>query len=192
MKPALSFVLLLAAMSAAAALQAAQPDPKSDAATKTDPYTRTETTTLRAKIESIDPASRTVAVRNREGNLVNLTAGPEFEHFDRLKVGDEVTLRYIESVALQIHRRDQPDGTAGSRGQTIRGAEAGPAGTRTRQVTKTVTIDAVDPDAEFITFTDQSGRRQSLHPENRDLLKDLHPGDRVDITYTTALLLSVE
>jgi len=182
MKATLSFATCFLAGFLATFLLAADPDP----------YTRTETTTIHTTVEAIDRDARTVTVRDRAGQPVTLSAGPDVERFDDLKVGDEVTFRYIESVALQIHRLDQPGSTSGSRGQAFRGSTELPEGAGTRRITKTVTIEKVDPDAEFITFTTEDGRRQSVHPDNRSLLKDLHRGDRVEITYTTAMLLSID
>ena len=182
MKP----ILCVAAALVALPLLAADPH-----AAEPNLVDKTETKTVHTTIESIDRGARTVTLRDADGRPLTVVAGLDLKHFDELRVGDDVTVKYVEALAIGVHRKDEP-AASGSRGQTFHGTGEKPAGARTKQKTETVTIDAVDPDAQFVTFTTDDGRRQSLHTDNPAILKGLHPGDQVDITWTTATIVSVD
>src|SRR5262245_42472741 len=96
--------LLLAASLVALPLHAAQPDTKDDAHRKS---VKSETTTVKTTVESIDHTNRTVTLKDKDGSLVTLYASPQVQGFDDLNVGDKVTFRYTEAVALQIHKADE-------------------------------------------------------------------------------------
>ena len=53
-----------------------------------------------ADVMGIDKADRIVTLVGRSGNTVDIEAGDEVRNFDRIKVGDKVTVTYYESVAL--------------------------------------------------------------------------------------------
>jgi hypothetical protein len=67
-----------------------------------------------------------------------------------------------------------------------------PGGTAATQRTITATITAIDPSAPSITFKGPNDWTYSLQVQDRDVLKKVKVGDRVDITWTEALLISVE
>jgi hypothetical protein len=157
------------------------------------PITKTDSVTVKTTIEAIDHAARTVTLKDKDGNYETLSAGPEIKRFDELKVGDEVTFKYIESVAVRIRKPGEPVATA-SNGEPaiVRGATAKPSGTMTQQVTATVMVKAVDPKGKAITFAGEDGHSVSVRVDDQKLVKNVHPGDKVEVTYTSALLISVE
>lgn len=61
-----------------------------------------EAVTLTAKVVGIDRADRTVILLGPRGNVVEIEAGEEVRNFDQVKVGDDVTITYYESVALYV------------------------------------------------------------------------------------------
>jgi len=67
-----------------------------------------------------------------------------------------------------------------------------PGGTAATQRTITATITAIDPSAPSITFKGPNDWTYSSRVQDRDVLKKVKVGDRVDITWTEALLISVE
>jgi len=150
-----------------------------------------DTTTITTTVEAIDHDAHTVTLRDRQGREVMLYASPDLAALDRVEVGDEITLRYALPVALAIHKVDQP-ATSGSRGQTFRGSPLPPYGVDAARVTERVTIEDVDPAEDAITFTTEDGFTMTVQAENGSLLRDLHRGEPVEITYTAPWLVSVE
>jgi len=57
---------------------------------------------ITARVEGIDYANRTVAVRGPLGGLRRFSVGPEVQRFDNVQVGDTIVLRYTEALGLRM------------------------------------------------------------------------------------------
>ena len=55
-------------------------------------------------IVAIDQTNRIVTLKDKDGYVDSLYAGPEVKRFNELKVGDAVTFRYYESVVYRIQK----------------------------------------------------------------------------------------
>jgi len=156
------------------------------------PVTMGEAVTETFTIEAIDQTSRLVTLKDRDGFTETVYAGSEVKRFDALKVGDKVTFRYYESVVMAVRKPGQapaaPAGTAG----VIRSEGPKPGGTVSQQVATTVTIEAIDMKVPSVTIRTEDGRRMSMKVENKKNLEGLKVGDKVEITYTQALAISVQ
>lgn len=143
-------------------------------------------------IEAIDYKARLVTLKDSEGTSETVYAGPEIQRFDALKVGDKVTFRYYESVVYQIRKPGtqaaKPSETAG----IVRSEGAKPGGTVSQQKTATVTVDAVDMTVPSVSIRTDDGRKMSFRVDNKKNLEGVKAGDRVEITYTQALAISVK
>jgi Cu/Ag efflux protein CusF len=156
------------------------------------PVTHTEATELTTKIEAIDKTARLVTLKDKDGEMETIHCGPEVKRFDELKVGDTVTFRYYESVAYSIRKPGQPSGLPAQTGPAItRSKGARPGGTVAQQETATVTIKTIDPKVPSVTVLTEDGRTVSLKVEDKKNLTDVKVGDKVEITYTEALMISV-
>jgi Cu/Ag efflux protein CusF len=157
------------------------------------PVTKSASITHKAKIEAIDHDDRTITLKDKDGKLEVLHAGPEIKRFDELKVGDEVTFKYTESVAVRLRKPGDPV-VASSSGEPaiVRGTGAKPSGSITQQETATVLIKAVDTKTPAVTVQSEDGRTMSLKVEDKGLLKDVKVGDKMEVTYTIALLIDVK
>ena len=70
--------------------------------------------------------------------------------------------------------------------------EGRPSGTAAVQQTITATITAIDQTVPSITFSGPRGWTYSSRVEDKAALAKVKVGDRVDITWTSAVLLSLE
>ena len=157
------------------------------------PVTKGEVITVKTTIEAIDHEARTVTLMDRNGTYETVYAGPEIKRFDELKVGDKVTFTYSESVAIRIRKPGEPVPAATTSEPVItQGTSARPSGSKTQQMTAAVTIEDVNPKEKSITYAGEDGRSINLRVEDKKMLKNLHPGDKVEVTYTNALLINVE
>jgi hypothetical protein len=148
---------------------------------------RTETGT----IEAIEASSRTVTIKKADGTYVTTVAGPEVKRFDELKVGDKITARYYESLVIRVKRPGEPE--VDSKVKATTGSEqALPGGTKTKQRTITATITAIDPNTPSITFTGPNGYKYTSKVQDTEALAKVKVGDKVDIVWTEALLVSLE
>jgi hypothetical protein len=157
------------------------------------PVTQTDAVELTTKIEAIDKTARLVTLKDKEGDTETIYCGPEVKRFDELKVGDTVTFRYQESVAYAIRKPGQPSGLKAAAGPSVtRGTGPRPGGTLARQETATVTIKAIDAKVPSITVLTEDGRTVSFRVEDTKNLKDVKVGDKVEVTYTEAIMISVK
>jgi Cu/Ag efflux protein CusF len=157
------------------------------------PVTQTEAIELTTKIEAIDKTARLVTLKGEDGELETIKCGPEVKRFDELKVGDTVTFRYYESIAYAIRKPGQPSGLPAETGPTIsRGQGPKPGGTVSQQETATVTVKAIDAKVPSVTVLTADGRTVSFKVEDKNNLKDVKVGDKVEVTYTEAVMISVQ
>ena len=156
------------------------------------PAVRSATLTVKTTIEAIDHTARTVTFKDKDGYVETVHVGPEVKRFDELKVGDTVTFSYSVSIVVKLQKPGEP-GAATSTEPTIeRGTGARPEGKITQQETATVLIKSIDPKVPAVTVETGDGSVLSFQVADKNLLKNVKAGDRVDITYTEALMISVQ
>ena len=157
------------------------------------PVTQTEAIELTTKIEAIDKTARLVTLKDKDGATETIYCGPEVKRFDELKVGDTVTFRYYESIAYAIRKPGQPSSLPAQTGPSVTRSEGPkPGGTIAKQETATVTVKAIDEKVPSITVVTEDARTVSLKVEDKKNLKDVKVGDKVELTYTEAVMISVK
>jgi hypothetical protein len=142
-------------------------------------------------IESIEASTRTVTIKKADGTFVTTVAGPDIKRFDELKVGDKVNARYYENLVVRLKQPGEPDVDTGVKATT--GSEqALPGGTKAKQRTITATITAIDPNMPSVTFTGPNGWKYTSKVQDPAALAKVKVGDKVDIVWTEALLVSLD
>ena len=157
------------------------------------PVTQADAIELTTKIEAIDKTARLVTLKDKDGEVETIYCGPEVKRFDELKVGDTVTFRYYESIAYAIRKPGQPSSLPAQTGPSVTRSEGPkPGGTIAKQETATVTVKAIDEKVPSITVVTEDERTVSLKVEDKKNLKDVKVGDKVEVTYTEAVMISVK
>jgi len=155
------------------------------------PVSKAEVVTETATIVAIDSTNRVITLKTQDGLTDTIVAGPEVKRFAELKVGDKVTFRYYESIVYAIQqpgaKPPAPEAAA-----LVRGAGPKPGGTLSEQMTAIVTIKAIDIAIPSVTLTTADGSTMSFKVEEKKNLTGVKVGDKVQITYTRALAISVE
>jgi len=150
-----------------------------------------ETLTEIATITKVDAAKRYVVLRGDDGSEIGAFAPPEFKRFNELRAGDRVTFTYYESTVFRVRPAHGARPAVSEEVAATESAAAQPDATFSHQSTQTVTVEAVDRDAPSITVVTADRRVVSRKVEDRSLLEGIKHGDRIDITYTEALLANV-
>jgi Cu/Ag efflux protein CusF len=145
-----------------------------------------------ATIQAIDSSARTVTLKDKNGQEDVYALGPEVKRFSELKVGDTVNTTYYESVVLQIRKAGGTPGATSTSGAVTPGSGANPGGTMAVQEKMTVTVKSIDPELPSITVTTPDGRTVTRRVEDKKNLEGVSPGDLVDVTYTRAVLMSID
>jgi Cu/Ag efflux protein CusF len=143
-----------------------------------------------AVIVAIDSAARLVTLKAEDGTLDTVYCGPDVKRFDELKVGDKVTFRYHESMVFAIQKPGATPPAAETMGIT-RGEGSKPGGTIAKQMTAVVTVLALDLKTPSITIQTEDGSKMTFKVDEKKNLEGVKVGDKVQITYTQALAISV-
>ena len=152
-----------------------------------------ETREIKAKVDAVDPATRLVTLTGPKGNTVTVKAGPEVRNFDQIHVGDVLTLRYLESIAVFVRKPGDPPSATES--QTVQVAAKGQKPHATIVETKevTATVEAIDHAKRTVTLKGPEGNSRTIKVD--PAVKRLHEvkkGDQVVARYTEAIAITVK
>jgi hypothetical protein len=153
---------------------------------------RSNLVTLKATVLAIDQATRIVTLKGPKGDTVTFKADAAVRNLPQVSAGDEVLVNYYESLVMRVLKPEEAAVNEASAGAARAKAGEMPAGGAAAQVTVTVSIEAIDKANGTVTFKGPSGnvtKIRAADPKNLDLIK---VGDRVAVTYSEALAISVD
>ena len=144
--------------------------------------------TITATVDRIERSSRVVTLRSAGNVFQTVYVDPSVKAFDDLKAGDVVTVRYAESVVVQVR-----PGAALSDPRDVT-AEAQKAGKKQviQQLRAVVTVEGIDPQGLSIEYRTKDGLKVMRPVIDKRLLEGLHVGDRIEVTLTRERAVSVE
>lgn len=151
-----------------------------------------EEVTAKATVTAIDQTTRKVSLKNAEGQSFDLVAGDEVTNLKNVKVGDEVALRYLQLLDLELLK-----GTAGVRKRVVEveGSKAAagqqPGAGAGMQVT--IYADVIDIDKAHQTIK-VKGVDQTLTVKVNDPAQFalIAKGDQIKAVQTTAVGIGIE
>jgi hypothetical protein len=147
--------------------------------------------TVTATVEALDLANRMVTLRGPEGNTITFRVDETVKNLPQVEVGDEVVVRYYQSVAVRMAKPGESQGEAVFDLATAKPGER-PGGLETTQVTITASIEAIDKEQSLVTLKGPEGNLETVKVVEPKYLDRVKVGDRIAITYTEALAISVE
>jgi hypothetical protein len=148
---------------------------------------------VKATVEAIDYANRTVTLKGPKGEMTTLEVDPSVDRFDKIQVGDQVTADYYESVVVQVHKPGEaPPAPASTKEKTQRMEGTKPAGASAVEETMTVTVEAIDRSIPAVTVRTEDGDDVSFRVRDKKNLEHVEVGDKVVITRTAGLMIKVE
>lgn len=148
--------------------------------------------TVTATVEAIDHTSRHVTLKGEKGNLVTIAVPPDVERFDAIKIGDVVKAQYIESIVVRLAQPGDDTADASVEAGLTQRAGDKPGATIANQVNVKVKVLAIDKAGSSLTIETPSGDKLSTKVKDKKRLEKLKVGDQIDVTYTEALLLTVD
>jgi Cu/Ag efflux protein CusF len=145
-----------------------------------------------ATVESIDQATRKVVLQREDGTEVTVVADDSIKNLPQVKVGDRVQIAYRQALAYRVLPAGEtaPNATANSDVTTATAGEK-PGGTATQEITLVATIVAINKGEGTVQLRGPAGNVTEVEVENPDNLTKVKVGDRVQITYSEALAISV-
>jgi hypothetical protein len=187
--------LAVAAAQAFAQQPARQPAQRAAAAQEPPSFLAEELDEETATVTAIDPSKRLISLKDEDdGSEFTVEAGDDVRNFAQIKVGDEVNVQYYQALAAEVTKAEaSADDDAVVLGS--RAAEGDrPAGGVGTLYTAIVTIDSIDPATNTVSFTGPEGKQRETtveRDEGREFIRQLKPGDRVQLTYGEALAIAV-
>jgi hypothetical protein len=146
--------------------------------------------TVTATVQSVDLSARRVVLRTPSGELRSVRVPNEATRLTDVKPGETVTVTYYDNMVLRAKAPEEPDVDTRTSAVTP-GHGARPGGTTGTQQTLTVLIDEIDRDVPSVSFKGPRGWSYQTKVLDRAALENFHVGDRVDIVWTEATLVSV-
>jgi Cu/Ag efflux protein CusF len=147
---------------------------------------------VNATITAIDPATRTLTLKDDKGTEDTYTVGESVQRFNELKVGQMIAVTYYESLVLQVLKPGEQGSGPSFEAALNRAKSQLPAGSVATQTKATVTVKSVDPAVPSVTVTTDDGRTVTRKLEDKQVVSQLKPGDKVNITFTQALITAVQ
>jgi hypothetical protein len=150
-----------------------------------------ESTTESATIVALEQSTRSMTLKNQDGTFETMQVPADVKRFAELKVGDTITARYYDNIVVRLKRPGEAAVNVDSAAVTP-GTGKRPGGTAASQRTITATVTAIDPNVPSITVKGPNGWIYSRKVTDTKALAQVKVGDQLDITWTDALLISVE
>jgi Cu/Ag efflux protein CusF len=154
---------------------------------------RAEAVTVTATVTKINYKTRQVTLLGSDGKSSTIKVGPEARNLAQVKKGDQVTVTYLESLALTLHKRGEADpGIVAAEGADRAKLGEKPGGAVARTLSVTATVTKVDRRTQQVTLKGPKGKTVVVTVKDPARLDKVAVGDLVEATYTEAVVLSVD
>jgi hypothetical protein len=143
-------------------------------------------------VTAVDLSARTVVVKASDGTSRQLTAPPSIPNLDQVKVGDTLTVSYVESIGLFLRKPTDPPMAATSRGVTVKPTGLPDVtGVVVKEATGTVT--AVNWSRRSMTVVGPQGNSYTfeIDPSVKEFT-NVKVGDQILVRFTQALAVSIK
>ena len=146
---------------------------------------------LTGTVKAVDLEKKTVTVEGSGGRVETIDA-KDARNLEQVKVGDKVTVRYTQALAIFVRKGDEPPSTSDK--QTVQLAPKGqkPGGVVARTIQLTGTVQSVDARKRMVDVRVPAGdvRTFKVDPRVKNL-SQVKKGDQVVLRYTESVALSV-
>ena len=152
---------------------------------------RANVVSVTATVEKVDLTKRIVTIRGPEGNVRKIHVGKEVVNLPQVRVGDKVTLDYVESLAVRMAKPGEvKDEVKGMVGRAKPGNK--PGYVEETEITVTATILDLDKVKETAMLKGPDGDVVVVKVQDPANLDKVKVGDTIVITYTEALAIAVK
>jgi hypothetical protein len=144
-----------------------------------------ETVKLSDKVDSVDAQKHTVTLQGVEGKPQTFKVAPDVD-LSAVKPGDEVVVRCTKGLALMV---EKPMAEAQPAAIKIKPGEAGVA---IEAMTRTATVESIDPAKRMVTLKGSEGETRTIHLGKECINFDqIKVGDQVKATLAEEVAVGV-
>ena len=189
MKKSLLLAALLATAGITAQAQTAAPAAKPAAAAKSGQVVpvAAEVTVLTATVDSVDAKTRTVVLKNDQGQLAPMKVGKDVPNFGKIKKGDIFVVEYAQAVAVGLvaaPKGTQPGVSATRTVKVQDQANKKPFAEEIDTIYATAKIKSIDAKARTAELTTPDGKTLKVKVDKAVLgLENFKVGDEVLVEY---------
>ncbi len=153
-----------------------------------------ETVKATAKVDKINYKTRMITLRRSDGTRVTIHAGDQVQRLNEIKKGDTVVTEYYQSLAYKLVKPGEAaEGSMVVAGGVERAEDNQPPGVAGVAVATVVAkITAINRETSTVTLSDGKGAPQEVKVRDPRRLEAAKVGDKVELTYTEALAISIE
>ncbi len=165
---------------------------------KTDnrpPKEKWSSVSTRGAVTAIDKETREITLMGPEGNLITLTAGDAVERFDEIAVDDMIVFEYLTYMKAEF-RSPTPEELAeplvvlAEAGKAPEGMD--PEAIVGAVVKAVVSIEILNRPYMLATIKGPGGNYMTIKMEDEELIKELHIGQIIILTYAEAIAVSLD
>ncbi len=151
------------------------------------------TAVMTATVQAINVNERLIVLADSAGNVQVVEAGPEVKNYDQIAVGDEVVVEFYESLAFQLAPADAEPMAGEAVGLMTAAKGEKPGMLAIDVISEIVTVEAIDKPNQKVMLKGPDGQVSTVKvdPSIGDLTK-IKVGDKIRVTYTEALAISVQ
>jgi hypothetical protein len=165
-------------------------------ASSPEPLEVSDIQVIEATVTGVDVGKRLVSLRGPEGNTLLINVQPEVRNLAQVSAGDKLKVSYTRALIASMTEPGQASTEVPVVAAAARAPEGGMPGVAAGAViSATVEIISVGTDGKTLTFRGPAGELRSIDVErevSRDFVRELSPGDQVDMTYSEAVAVEVE
>src|SRR5262249_8634941 len=152
-----------------------------------------EGASITATVEAIDYDKRTVDLKGPKGNVVTLKVGPEAKNFNQVKVGDRGTARYLDSIAIQVRKPNEPPVAEQGSAEQVAPKGAKPGGVAVTTSEMTAVVDDINYKTRTVTLRGPQQKTVTLKVDDSvKRLNEVKKGDEIVVRRTEALAIDVK
>jgi len=146
-----------------------------------------------ATVTAIDMATRQVTLRRPDGTTFTVVAGDEVRNLPQVRVGDTVTLDFIDTLVLELKKGGTGAGASIVTRTDMTRAELGqrPGGAAAKETTIVADVVAVDSANQRVSVRGPRGNVVVLPVRDPAQFKLISVGDQIQATYAEAVAVSV-
>lgn len=142
-------------------------------------------------VQSVDPATRMLTLKEADGSMFTCMAGKEVRNFDQIKVGDEVRAVMVDELAVSVRKAGtQP--AAGAMDMIAlapKGAKPGMLMVKSDELTTKIL--GIDTSKRLLTIEGPAGHDKIIKAAPSVNLAELSKGDDVIVRWTQAMAIDV-
>ncbi len=152
---------------------------------------RANAISVTAKIEAVDLETRIVTLRGPDGKGFTVHAGEEVINLPQVQVGDDVVVVFVNTLSVRMAKSGEFwDESVKEIGRAIPGSK--PGAVEVNEKTVSATIEDIDKSLETASLRMPDGNLNVIKVKDPANLDKVKVGDRIVITYSEAVGISVQ